>query len=395
MSMDINDYIRKNASRMTDAQMARELTKKEVRGARGQQLTENAISKRRRSMGLAVYIEPQPLSVLDEVKVEATRDQNAALRQKNKELARHVDELQKTLDVALNLKNTKIKTSEIKKKHSDGTSESVAVVLISDLHVDERVLKHEVNGLNEYNPDIARERVHTVFENALKLVKMAQLDSHIDTVVFGFLGDMISGSIHDELAETNSLEPAFAVRLAYQVLREGIDYVANDESIKNIIIRCHSGNHGRMTDKNRNGQNEAGNSLEYILYQFLADTYEGTKVKVEVPEASMSYMNILSTELRFMHGHTIKYQGGVGGPTVPINRNIPRWDRGHRADITLMGHLHTFLDGGNFMVNGSVIGTTAYSMKFGHEQPRQTFFMVTHALGKPRGKTLVAPIWAD
>lgn len=391
---NVNDFIKKNADKMTDQKMALELSKKGIRNARGGQLTRSAVAVRRQRMGIPAYVHQQEISVEHEVETHTLKTKKQVADKKNRELVERVAELEKALAVSNDLKSLNYKPKPIVCK-SKSNSESVAFIVISDTHLEERVLKSEVNGLNEYNLEVSAQRMRNLFTRGHKLIKRAQHGDTLDTVVIALLGDIITNRIHDELAETNLLGPSEAVVFAYQLLVDGIEHLASDKTIKKIVVRCHTGNHGRTTPEHRHGQNEAETSLEFILYTFLANHFKGTKVEVEVPKSALSYMTVLGTEIRFMHGHAIRFGGGIGGPTIPINKALARWDIGKQADLTLLGHFHQFFDGGRFLINGSLIGTTAYSLSFGHEPPRQAFFLVTHAYGKPRGKNTVCPIWVD
>ena len=86
----------------------------------------------------------------------------------------------------------------------------------------------------------------------------------------------------------------------------------------------------------------------------------------------------------------MRYGGGVGGLTIPVNKAIAQWDKLHQVDLDVFGHFHQFMDGGKFISNGSLIGYNAYAMsiKAGFEPPKQAMFLID----KKRFKTFVAPI---
>ena len=117
------------------------------------------------------------------------------------------------------------------------------------------------------------------------------------------------------------------------------------------------------------------------------------RVKFVLQEGYHIYLKVYDKMIRFHHGHNIKYQGGVGGLSIPLNKAISQWDKAVRADLSVCGHWHQRKDFGNAMVNGSLIGYNAYavSIKADYEKPQQTFFL----LDRDRGKTIVAPILLD
>jgi hypothetical protein len=163
-----------------------------------------------------------------------------------------------------------------------------------------------------------------------------------------------------------------------------------------FVIVCHSGNHGRMTKKQRIAT-EAGNSLEQYMYYSIRDFFKAEKrVKFIIATGYHSFVRFFEGryEIRFHHGHMINYQGGVGGITIPVNKAIAQWNKAHPVNLDVFGHFHTRFDGGNFIANGSLIGYNAYavSIKASYEKPSQTFFLVNKEFEE---KTMVAPIFVE
>lgn len=271
-------------------------------------------------------------------------------------------------------------------------SQATAFLVASDWHVEEVVHSSHVNGLNEFNKRVCEERVRRFFEHGLRLVEKERNATRIDTLVLALLGDFISGSIHEELVEGNRLLPVHAVLEVQEYLAGGIRYLL-DGSDLSLVIPCHSGNHGRMTKKVHIAT-EAGNSLERMMYSALAQRFAHEKrVTFLVSEGYHSYLDVYGTVVRFHHGHAVKFGGGVGGLTVPLNKAVYGWNRGRRADLDVLGHFHQFFDGGNFVVNGSLIGYNdfALAIKASPEPPVQAFFLIDSKFGK----TVVCPVILD
>jgi hypothetical protein len=131
-----------------------------------------------------------------------------------------------------------------------------------------------------------------------------------------------------------------------------------------------------------------------MIYANLAWHYKDNKrVKFVLQEGYFVYLDVYGFTLRFHHGHNMRYQGGVGGISIPVNKAINEWNKSRRADIEIFGHWHQKLDGGNYVCNGSLIGYNAFalSIKAACEKPSQTFFL----LDKNEGKTIVAPIFLN
>lgn len=280
------------------------------------------------------------------------------------------------------------------KKGGKGESEAVAFMVASDWHVEEPVDPKQINGMNEYNLDISRSRAEKFFQNGLRLIEMFQQDTKINEVVIPILGDMITNSIHEEMMETNLLTPSKAINLAQDYLVSGIEFMLKNSKL-NLTMICHTGNHGRMTKK-VHISSEAGNSLEEIMYRSMAMYFRNEpRVTFIIPEGMQSYHKVYNMTVRFMHGHSIKFGGGVGGVTIPIRKAISQWNKARHADLTVMGHFHQMIDGGEFMTNGSLIGYNAFAdfIKADYERPKQAFFLISNYKGGE--KSFVAPIRLD
>lgn len=282
-------------------------------------------------------------------------------------------------------------THTIVEEKSD-PSEATAIILASDWHIEELVDPKTINGLNTFNLRIAEKRADSFFVNSVKLVKGFQRDIKIKTIILWLGGDFISNNIHEELLSNTCLRPIEAIKKAQSIILAGINYLLTHTDC-NLVIPTSLGNHSRITTK-VNVSIESGNSLEDYMYCNLAKHFSNeARIKFVISKGSQIYLNIYKFKLRFLHGTHIRYLGGVGGLTIPANKAIASWNRAIKADYTCFGHLHTRLDGGNFLANGSLIGYNAYalSIKASYEPPSQTFFL----LDKLRGKSIVAPIFLE
>jgi len=332
------------------------------------------------------------MKITDEVRKDRRLDkleqETKDLRKKYRVAVRELNKKEREQDFTSTIAS-KREIFTITPYRSGGVSEATAVMVASDWHIEEKVLTEEVNGLNEYNLNISRERAVKFFQRGLRLVNVFNKDIKINTLILALLGDFFSGSIHDELAEENYLAPADSATCALEYLESGIRFLLKNSTLK-IIIPCVPGNHGRMTAKPRTA-NESGNSLERFMYINLAERFKDEKrVTFIIPRAKHVYLQVYGMTIRFMHGHTVRYHGGVGGVSIPLNKAVPQWDLLIPADVTVLGHFHQHLDGGRWLINGSLIGYNTFALdnKFSYEEPKQAFFLID----KKRGKTVVAPI---
>jgi len=315
------------------------------------------------------------------------------LKRKYQKLLRNNVALQRQVQAALEIKDyvlrPGLKIKPIRPLHSQHISEATAFMLMGDWHYEEPVDPETVNGLNESSIATKDRQIYYLFKNGLKVLQKEQRDVKIHELVLALLGDFISNDIHDELMQANEILPVEACKIVTMKLIEGIEFLL-EHSDCNLTIICHSGNHGRTTKELRHST-EVGNSLESLIY-FALDLYfrDNPKVKFIIAAGYHSYLPVYDKVIRFHHGHDIRYQGGVGGIYIPVNKAINQWNKGRKADLDVMGHWHQFRDGGNFIVNGSLLGYSAYALaiKADFELPRQGFFL----WDKINGKTVVMPI---
>lgn len=305
-------------------------------------------------------------------------------------------DLESKLESVLSIGQRTPQITIITPKEPSGSSESVAALIASDWHIEENVEAAAVGFKNEFNLDIAEARAMKFFQGGFRLFDILRRDTTIKTIILGLLGDFITNTIHEDFQESNNLLPAEAIYKVECHLVSGIrSLLDNTESDVEIIIVCHSGNHGRMTKKQR-GSTEAGNSLEHYMYYHLRDFFRGEpRIKFQIAEGYHSFVHLFDDRyiIRFHHGHAINYGGGVGGITIPVNKAIAQWNIADKnVNLDVFGHFHQFIDAGNFVANGSLIGYNDFAVriKAAFEKPQQAFFLINK---KWNAKTMVTPIF--
>ncbi|MBU3720752.1 MAG: hypothetical protein FGM22_08350 [Burkholderiaceae bacterium] len=299
-----------------------------------------------------------------------------------------VADLEGRLAVALQLSKSKPRPRAFGIPESD-RSEAVAVALASDWHVEETVEGVSVNGLNEFNLAIADERIAKFFRGVSRLTEIERHGADISTCLLWLGGDLMTGFIHEELAETNGLTPTQTILWLQDRLLAGIEALAAD--FENLLVVTSYGNHGRTTKKPRHATG-AANSYEWMLYRLLEGrTAHLPHVQWQVGESYHNIVEVYGRTIRFHHGDGLKYQGGIGGLTIPVEKAIASWNKSPiKADLDVFGHWHTQMQSPKFCANGSLIGYNAYaiSIKAAYEPPQQTFFLFDRA----RGRTMTTPI---
>ncbi len=325
-----------------------------------------------------------------ELSRSSSNQKEKVLNDKIKQLAIELQKHKHALDATLLLKeHAEIEIDPIVPEDDD-ESESAAVVVASDWHTEETVNPDSVNQRNEFNLVVAEARIERFFANLIKLVKLHRNSTSIKTLILALLGDFITGYIHEELVETNSLSPTEATLFVMKHIRRGMQLIEAEGGFERIIVPCCVGNHGRTTQKKRIKTSHI-NSFEWMMYHILEMVKPSDKWEFKIANGYHCIVPCYQYRLRFHHGDAMDYQGGIGGITIPVIKAIAGWDKETPADIDIFGHFHQRLEHPKFVSNGCLIGYSDFSVqvKAGYEPPSQTFFLVE----KDRGRTTTNPIF--
>ena len=238
--------------------------------------------------------------------------------------------LKERLDFILELDEYTPKQFNIRKKANPKGGEAIANLGTGDWHIEENVVKAEVQGLNEYNPGIAKARIIRMWEKFLTLVNIERYGVEINKVTVNILGDLISGYIHDDLMSTNTLAPSEATLLVEDLLFSGISYLLAHGKFTQIDVICHCGNHSRYTPGRKiHHKGQAKKTFEWIIYHQVAKTFRrlgDDRVNFVIPESSLYMNDQFGYNVRTSHGTSFNYQGGIGGESIPVNKKILRWN---------------------------------------------------------------------
>lgn len=384
-SKQINDFIVKNADK--DYAWLSEKTGVSVDGVR-KRYRSLGLSNKRVNSQVIKTVDPEKQFQLDMEKIRL-HHQEKGTDKKYKVAIAEIMRLRDDIENLTDMKGT-IATCNIKSV-SSAKHEAVAFAIASDWHIEENVKPESVDGANEFNLRIAKKRSEAFFRNTLKLVVKEQQDTKIETLVLALLGDFISGNIHDELMESCEVPPIEAAVLAQNFLASGIEYLLANSKLK-LVIPCCVGNHSRITNQ-VHVSTEQGNSLEWMIYSNLANHFKNnTRVTFVLSKSYFTWVKVYDFDIRFHHGHAMKYGGGIGGITIPVLKAISRYDVSKKAYLDVFGHFHNPISMDKFVSNGCLIGDTPYGKRLGFTgKPQQQFFLVD----KTHGKTIVAPVFME
>ena len=276
--------------------------------------------------------------------------------------------------------NVKIRRYSEAKKRTGG--KATAIFCATDWHAEENVDPATVNGLNEYNLTIARERIQRTFQKFVRLLEFSRGMCNIKDAVLWLGGDLINGYIHEELQEANFLGPADAILWAQSEVAAGLQYLLDNTDLT-FVVTGSIGNHGRTTHRTRSAT-AAQNSWEWVAYNNLAWHFKSEpRVSWQLDRSYHNLIDVQGHPIRFHHGDAIRYQGGVGGITIPVNKAIAQWNKAKVARFDIFGHWHQFLTTWNFVSVGCLVGHNAYAIriKADYQRPTQGFVVIDREHG--------------
>lgn len=274
-------------------------------------------------------------------------------------------------------------------------SVTTPILICSDWHVEEIVEAATINGANEFSMAIADKRISNLATRALKLIKLKRAGTTINDLVIWLGGDFITGHIHADCPATTSCMPPVAIMWVSSRISSLITYMLDEGGFKKIIIPCSVGNHARTTEKTWIAK-QATASYEYCLYNFLKMHFaDEPRVQFVIASGLHCIVELHNKyKIRFHHGDAIKFNGGIGGIGVPLNKAIMKWDQGNRESyLDIMGHYHTFFPGRRVIINGSLIGYNAYALQI--QAPLEPPVQGLAYIESKRGLTSVDPVFLD
>jgi hypothetical protein len=256
------------------------------------------------------------------------------------------------------------------------------VVMLSDTHFDEVVEANEVDYLNAYNRRIAELRLKAWAENVVKMARHYLSGVTYDGIVVILGGDIFSGDIHEELAQTNEDTILGSLLHWAEQLGAALDLLADE--FGKVHVASVPGNHGRLTRKPR-AKLRSRTNMDWLLAKMIERHYRtDRRFTFQIAEGADVLIRIYDWGHLITHGDQAKGGGGIGGIWPTIMRLRARKAQRHMMtgdnfNTLWMGHWHQLIQTPSLIVNGSLKGTDEYAFigNFGHEPPQQALAVVT------------------
>jgi hypothetical protein len=332
-------------------------------------------------------------TLASDAELSRLRSEVALYRKRYDAALKAIDRERERADALVSLKGiagktlAKPATGRKRTKHA-----ATAVLMLSDVHCEERVLPETVNGENDYSLDVCQLRMAELQERFLDCLEHERHQADVRRVLIWLGGDFITGHIHPDCMEVAQLSPMNATRWIAERLRGLIDSIA--QNADEVIVCTNAGNHGRSTEKNRIAT-ELDHSWEQMMYFTLAREEKNKNVNWQIAAGHLGYVDLDGFLVRTTHGHSIRFAGGVYGLALPASKAIARWDAGRKANLTIFGHYHSWgwLRGARYVANGSVIGHSPYAERVASpERPCQGMAIIDHGRNEV---TRAYPLFCD
>jgi transposase/predicted phosphodiesterase len=256
----------------------------------------------------------------------------------------------------------------------------IPCLFLSDIHFDEFVDPAQINGVNQYSRQIARQRIQNVFETSINILTKFIAKPKYDGAVVALGGDLLSGNIHEELVETNEAPILSSVLELTQLLIDGITLYAT--TFEKVFVPCVVGNHGRLNKKPK-CKNRVFDNYEWLIYQNLSRHFDGDdRVTFYIPDGPDAIFNIYNKTFLLTHGDQFKGGSGISGIMSPLHLGLHRKQKKQAAihqsfDVMILGHFHQYIHTNSMIVNGSVKGYDEFAnlCNFAFEPPQQALWI--------------------
>lgn len=260
--------------------------------------------------------------------------------------------------------------------------QATALLLLSDLHLDEVVKPDEMLGMNAFDRDIAVKRLKKVAEGACVMARDHLAGFNYDGAVLLLGGDIFTGIIHEELKETNEAPILASLEFWLDPLAATIGLVA--EEFGRLLVVGVVGNHGRLSVKWRY-KGAVEDNFDWFLYRQLARHFHDDKrITWNIPTSLDAYFDVYEHRHLLTHGNQARGGSGIAGLMTPLALFDHRKRKRDATTIgaashTWVGHWHQYLPMGQLTVNGSLKGYDEYAFgnNFPYEQAQQAFAVIT------------------
>lgn len=309
------------------------------------------------------------------------------------------DEL-KSKPITSQFKPISVKTKDKKGKE---VIEESAVLILSDLHGDQEIPAHRVNGLENYNFNVFCRRMERLVDVTIDHCKVNMANNYnFSTLYVLLLGDLTSGEIHGSAQHSrykNSLKNSVAIGEVIGMALKDLS-----DNFEKVIVLGLVGNHGRRNSGGHGGygadkkcHRSPHDSFDYLCmsqaYTKVESIIESGKIEFVCPESYSALIEIEGHIVHASHGDDVRSFNGIpfyglerySRRLMSLTASLP--DK-KPPSYFFCGHFHTssnlnIVNNTELVIGGAFTATDEYALSMGlMNQPKQTLMGFHPKYGK-------------
>jgi len=219
------------------------------------------------------------------------------------------------------------------------------------------------------NTSVAEQRVQATIDRMIELTRHAFADLEYPGIICALGGDMASGGIHPELAESDEMGVIVSAIAARDLIINAIAQLA--DYFGRLFVPCAMGNHGRVFDRKARAKGYANCNIDYLIYTLVRDSFmHDDRICVMVNDSGEPHFNVYGTTFLLTHDDMLGAKGGDGviAAIGPIMRGSLKTMKslsslGKPVDHLIIGHWHHSLDLPEVTVCGSLKSPDEYAVR--------------------------------
>ncbi|MDY4127627.1 metallophosphoesterase [Peptostreptococcus porci] len=246
--------------------------------------------------------------------------------------------------------------------HKNSTSGNDGIIILSDLHIGIEVN----NSVNEYNIDIAKERLNKIVYKTIENGKR----HNIDKLFVVLNGDLLSGELHSSIKLSNAETLTSQIVLVSEIISEVIKKLSDNFFVS--VIQ-NNGNHEavELIKDDRNNKNNYSMLINEMIKLRTRDL-ANVMFLDSINNGEMTVFRVKNLNVVATHGDQIKLNNCAEQLTMAV---------GFRPQLVLLGHYHKPMMlsqlNTDIYVNGSLVSTDDYAFKLKlYNPPSQTMLIV-------------------
>jgi len=265
-----------------------------------------------------------------------------------------------------------------------GRKRKSALLALSDIHLTEVVARDTTSNGNEHNEEIGRERVRSILDQALFLLKAESRGSDLFHLQIALLGDfMVNADLHYKMERSTPYEPLVEMEVVYSMLHEELGRLLKQQPCDSVSITGDVSNHDRDTEQMQMGMS-ADRSYDTAMYQRLSEVYSEPDWHIARTYYTTSTVGDFVTTTHHGHARGASMKENSSGVMIPRWTWLNQQQKIYGFNLWVQGHHHSsnVISSPFFthVSNGCTVGHNGYANDSGFrpEPPSQQLVFINH-----------------